>query len=287
MDLLQINKFAGLHDGKRVRFCKTDHLGKEFREIRKLKSEVILISGNGDEGIGIDHIRSMPDNISAWYGQNAGIEHERLHPIPLGLENTFPSKRRGHGVGWPHAVEKLEMLNRPGLALIPADPGKLIYSNFNELTNPAHRSPIKKASKRLPHISWEEPSLNYGEFVQNVLSHEAVICPAGNGIDTHRIYEVLYCGRVAVTFKIADSPLYQQIYGRLPVVILDDVEELDDVKKLEGLIQWARQKPVSPELLDYGYWRSLISSSIPAEFDKHDTVIGRLFNMRGRYRGKF
>lgn len=282
MELLQINKFAELHDGKLVRFCRTDHLAKEFREIRKLKHEVVLISGNSDESIGASQLAEIPDNISRWYCQNLREKHEKLQVIPLGLENTFPCKRKGHGVGWPHAVEKLEILSKIYTSGLLRRPANFIYSNFNERTNPSHRGPVKKISKVLQHVTWEEPTLNYQEFVHKVLDHEAVICPAGNGTDTHRIYEVLYCGRVAVTFKIGDSPLYTEIYGKLPVVILDNIEELADSKKLEELIKRAQQKVVSTELLDYGYWRSLITSSAPAGLKKKDALLRRIFNMHGR-----
>ncbi|MCR8560190.1 hypothetical protein KXD93_21235 [Mucilaginibacter sp. BJC16-A38] len=263
MDLLQINKFANLHDGRQILFCRTEHVRQEFKKIKKLKNEVILISGNSDLGILPGDTAAMPDNIAMWYGQNVLTKHDKLKVIPLGLENTQACRRKEHGTAWPHAAEKLDLLARIGNDLAMVVPSKLLYSNFNQSTNIAHRAPIKEISKKLAHITWEEPSLGYRGFINSVLDHQAVLCPAGNGLDTHRIYEVLYCGRIAVTFRTAVSPLYDELYSRLPVVILDHLEELEDTEKLKERIIAVKERPVSEELLDFGYWQQRIMSGIP------------------------
>ena len=44
-----------------------------------------------------------------------------------------------------------------------------------------------------------------------------VLCPEGTGIDTHRVYESLYCGATPVVLRNSLSHLYE----RLPVCIVD------------------------------------------------------------------
>lgn len=277
MELLQLNKFGDLHNGKDIIFCKTDYLKDEFKKIAKLKNEVILISGNGDEGIGSNFTSLMPDNIRLWYCQNNLTYHEKLISIPIGLENTSVNKRKGHGVAWPHAVEKVRLLNETFNNGVSSTPSKFLYANFNTQTNAMHRDAVKAICIRTPFIRWDEPSLNYTEFIKKVLDHEATICPAGNGIDTHRLYEVLYCNRIAVTFKTGDYPVYKELYEKLPVVILDTAKDLKDYDKLQELVALAHQKKENLELIDFNYWKGL-TTSMADKIDKKNDLFNRFLS---------
>lgn len=260
MDLLQLNKFSNLHNNKNIFFCKTDFLKAEFKTIQKLKNEVILISGNSDINIDSTFISLIPDNIITWYCQNNLVYHDKLRSIPIGLENTFPSKRKGHGVAWPQAKQKIKLLNEISDNIKQQEPSKLLYANFNIQTNIEHRSRIKEICARAEFITLDEPNLDYVTFIDRVLQHEATICPTGNGIDTHRIYEVLYCDRIPVIIKNGDYPVYTDIYDHLPIVILKNTDQLTDAEKLQDLISKAKEKAVKPELLDFQYWQKLIST---------------------------
>jgi hypothetical protein len=278
LELLQLNKFGDLHNGRSIIFCKTDYLKDEFKKIAKLKNEVILISGNGDEGIGSSLISLMPDNIRRWYCQNNLTYHEKLVSIPIGLENTSVNKRKGHGVAWPHAVEKINLLNEVFNDNETGTPSRFLYANFNTETNAEHRNAVKAVCIATPFIHWDEPSLNYPEFIKKVLAHDATICPAGNGIDTHRLYEVLYCKRIAVIFKTGDYPVYKQLYEKLPVVVLDKVEDLKDHDKLQELVAIAHQKKENLELIDFNYWKASIIQAAGNIVPSKESLFKRIFN---------
>jgi len=278
LELLQLNKFGDLHNGKDIIFCKTDFLKAEFKKIAKLKNEVILISGNGDEGIGSSLTSIMPDNIRLWYCQNNLSEHEKLVSIPIGLENTTVNKRKGHGVAWPHAIEKVKLLNEVFNEPETARPANFLYANFNPQTNAEHRNPVKDECLSTPFIHWDEPSLTYPEFIKQVLDHEATICPAGNGIDTHRLYEVLYCKRIAVTFKTGASPIYKQLYEKLPVVVLERIEDLKDRDKLQELMALAQQKKQNLDLIDFNYWKAAITQAAGNIDRSKESLFKRIFN---------
>ena len=55
------------------------------------------------------------------------------------------------------------------------------------------------------------------DFYRNVLQHVAIVCPRGNGRDSHRAWESLYLGRVIITLHSSADKLWDG----LPVVLLD------------------------------------------------------------------
>lgn len=258
MELLQLNKFGDLHNGKSIIFCKTEYLEAAFKAISKIKNRVILISGNSDGEINKTLTTKMPDNILWWYCQNNVTYNERLKSIPIGLENTIINKQKKHGAAWDFAKEKIQLLTQ--LVKTPSvhQPKRFLYANFNIQTNITHRNPISELCKQQSFITWQEPTLNYTEFVNDVLDHEAVLCPAGNGIDTHRLYEILYIGRIPITFKIGNYPVYTDLYDKLPVVVLDSVNDLKDKEKIQELIVLAKEKTNELNLIDFNFWRNQI-----------------------------
>ena len=257
-DFIQINKFSSLHNGQTIIFCKTDYILEEFKYISKLDNKVILITGNSDYSIDDRFINIAPiHNIKAWYAQNALSNADILKPIPIGIENRFPSKRDGHGIGYLDRVkEKEEILNNLHTQTIP---NKFIYANFNINTNINHRKILKTLSIDLPYIDWEEPTLSIFELYSRILDYKMVLCPIGNGIDTHRLWEVLYLNRIPITIKTGNYKLYQ-LYNRLPIIILDNIDQLYNIDLIKNLYKECYNKIFDSNILNINYWIERISS---------------------------
>ena len=66
---------------------------------------------------------------------------------------------------------------------------KYILSSFNELTNFEERSGIAKSLVNNL-IDYKEFS-SVSSYFNNLIDYRYVICPAGNGLDTHRVWESL------------------------------------------------------------------------------------------------
>jgi len=121
------------------------------------------------------------------------------------------------------------------------------------------------------------------KYIEKLLNHEAILCPIGAGIDTHRLWEALYCKRIPVTIncntfrheKVSQSPhhegefwhipplqyeysIYTKLYSKLPIVVLNSYRELFDRKRLERLIQEQKEKEFDTQLLDFNYWEKMI-----------------------------
>jgi hypothetical protein len=249
-DFIQINRFSELHNGENIFFCKTDFLQEAFRFIRGLNREVILISGNSDYCITDELIHHAPHNIKKWFCQNRYSDNKLLESIPLGIENTSECRIDGHGYVWDHAQEKYDILKSPP----NRNPTKFIYSNFNTSTNPPHRNEVKQKCIDLDHITWQKPNLSYQQFVEDILDYEAIICPQGNDRgDNHRIYEVLYLGRVPITFN---KDQYDYLHHLFPTVLINSLEELEDQDNLRLRVEEA--KNINKKSLTFQHWKNII-----------------------------
>jgi len=260
--MIQVNKISQLHDGKNIIFCKTDWVVKEFSYIASLPNDVILVTGNSDYCITDDLVSAAPKNIKKWFCQNRLSDNTLLESIPIGIENTVACKRDGHGYVWDHAHEKNTIL---GSSLVDSPTTKFLYSNFNVSTNLNHRIPIRQISQNNDHITWAEPSQSYMKFVEDILEHEGVVCAQGNDRgDNHRIYETLYLNRIALTFNVEQHKYIHHLY---PTVLIEDLNELSDIKNLKSRISEARNKDVG-EYLKNDYWLEKIYD----EAKKHSII---------------
>lgn len=256
MNVFQLNKLSKLHDGQKIFFTKTDYLIKDFATIGSIENEVILISGNSDFTISDFHAEKIPSNVKAWFATNVTIEHPKIIPIPLGIENFEASVRAEHGVGYKRGKEKEDFINNN----TDREPIGFIYSNCNWGTNPSHRKMVIDISKSTEHITWEEPTLTIPEFFDRILDFEAVLCPQGNGNgDNHRIYETLYLNRIPIT---TGPHVHKSLHHKFPVVLIEDVRLLENYDLMKEQIEIAKTKEWDRNLLDLDYWESKILSMI-------------------------
>jgi hypothetical protein len=248
MNFFELNKLSYLHNRYDIFFCKTDYLLEDFNTISKLKNQVILITGNSDYPI-VDHIlQIMPKNIKKWYATNCLTNSSILQPIPLGLENKQVSKRENHGVGYlERASLKEELLSRK----LNINPNKFIYANFKIESNPSYRIFCKEICNKIEHIDLEENELPLEIFFNRILEYKMVFCPIGNGIDTHRLWEVLYSNRIPIVIKVGNFKIYE-LYEKLPIVILDKIEDLNNKDLIEHKVSKLNYDNL--HMLDINYW---------------------------------
>ena len=252
---LQINLFSHLHDGNRILFCKTDFLSSIFSYISNLSHDIILITGNSDYEINDEIIAKSPGNIKHWFAQNANST--KIHGLPIGLENTIKCKINEHGFVWPHALPKHNLIHSAKDKL----PSKNIYGNFSIGTNPSIRQKVFDICQSNEYITsdiclthQEINKKSYSNYINNILDHKMVVCPEGNGVDSHRVWETLLLGRVPIVRK---SKVMNH-FSDLPILYLDDWDELKNLKSLKQTYESIKCNSV--EKLNFKYWKSLILS---------------------------
>lgn len=269
-DIFCANKLSYLHNkiinNILFRFCKIDYIDQELKYIGTVPNNVILITGNGDYPVD-DRIASMmPVNIVKWYAVNNLTNHPKIITIPLGLENSVPCVRKDHGVRWNRAIQNNKLLkkifNRESdqQQNKQPDPTKLLYLNYSDWTFPEWRKYIKQEASKYSHITIADDR-NYKEYIADMLEHEAIICPRGNGADTHRLWEAIMVGRIPIVF--AEEPteklLYNSLYKYLPVIMLDKVSDLGNKRLLIEKIKEAKNK--SNEMASFNFWDAKIKEN--------------------------
>jgi hypothetical protein len=172
----------------------------------------------------------------------------------MGIENKLESLRLGHGIGYFERVQEKEILLNN---IKNKNPKKFIYSNFNIHTNYGERINYKNISIDCPHIDWEESNLSLHDFFNKMLDYKMILCPVGNGVDTHRLWEVLYSNIIPITVKVNNYGIYK-LYETLPIIILDKIDDLFNYELIEKKYKDVMSNNYNLELINYNYWKDKI-----------------------------
>lgn len=184
-----------------------------------LATPITLVTTDGDNSVP-SQIRSasrLLDHplLERWYTQNydGSTKHAKLRPFPIGFDlHTVRPGRHGPVVG----LTGLQHARVASVAPTRRTPGIL----FDGMAMNAHRQNADhklhctehRHENRMPvDAVWER----YGTYMFGVSPH-------GNGLDSHRTWEMLYLGMVPIVKSSSLDPLY----NGLPVLI---VKEWDDV----------------------------------------------------------
>jgi hypothetical protein len=159
-------------------------------------NDKIIISHNSD------HEVSYSINVKLHLAQNCLINQNNTIPIPIGIEN-----RQWFNHEIFHNIRKMN---------IPKT--KDIYFYFNLKT---HISRINCFNKLKNKLIWNTYKNKEDYFIE-LASHKYSICPRGNGIDTHRIWESLYLNVIPIIIENDFINIYN-----LPIIILKNWDELD------------------------------------------------------------
>jgi hypothetical protein len=226
VDILTIN--APFNNPRTV-FFYPDVLGVFPSVIRFFKNPFVLITHNSDINI-ISHplilfIANHP-LVICWYAQNVCIRHPRVRPLPIGIANS----QWGHG-----ELSVFEPFVEGAVWLKEKD----IYMNFSVNTSPLLREECKRVCESKGIVFLE--SVTFKEHIARLSKYKYCICPEGNGVDTHRLWECLYVKTIPIMLKTDFSMLMVEYY-KLPVILVDSWEslkiELLQCMVKEESVQW-------------------------------------------------
>lgn len=234
-----INKNLALKDNDII-FCKTDFVELLFFALKntdKVKN-LTLITHQSDRKVGNYLNILKPKCISKWFTVNPIISSEDLIPIPLGIANSTSNLniKIDHFLNLKKTKTKIENKN--------------VYANFNLNTNYFHRFKVLKDLKKFEDIKFDiSEKLEIEEYIQKIKENRYIICPEGNGPDTHRFWEVLYLGSIPIVFK----NVHNKNLRNLPAIFIDKIEDINYLNQDLG--------KTSNKKLYFEYWQNLISKN--------------------------
>ena len=184
-----------------VVFIKTDYLEWMMGRI-SFAEATTLVTGVSDVSPSIEICNTICKNphVRKWIGSNIPISHPKIVKLPIGVGevgriNGDPETLRrvyGERVAWDDKTPDI---------CIP------------------HHSDTHASRTTAPTL----PKLPFDEYMREISRHRLVLCQRGNGIDTHRVSEVLLMGSIPVIFH---SQL-DDMYSEWNCVLVDSMDEVD------------------------------------------------------------
>lgn len=183
---------------------------------------------------------------------NKNSNYENTFGLPLGLTNDCDDSPMHKIYG------NKEILIQTISESIDKD--SLLYMNFNPLTFINERNYIwEKFSKN----DWTktgtiENTINGRlRYLREIKSSKFVLCPRGNGIDTHRLWETLYMGSI----PIVKYEKTHHLLTDLPILFINDWSEVN-YDFLNDKFDEIMNKEWNFEKLKISYWENFILKNI-------------------------
>jgi len=189
------------------------------------------------------------------FSTNATPVKDLVMPIPQGLTNNCDDSPLHRVLGNSNLI--LDAL----LSQKHRDPFTgSCYVNFSIDTNESIRSNVVQVARSLPNTVFQRYDMtNEGRtsYLQDLRKYNFVLCPQGNGMDTHRVWETLYMGGYPVVIR---TPYMEKILEILPVVWVSDWKEINENGFLENSWNSLETQIHDTERLRLSWWTSFMQS---------------------------
>lgn len=208
-----LNTSMNIKEGD-VIFSVTDYVHILFKLLKnKNINNLTLITHQSDKKINKRLYKKKPKSIKRWFSVNVNYKVEDLIPIPIGIANHFYNKNLNPN---NFSVElKKKKINK-------------IYLNFNPNTNYLLRSKLIKKYKNNIEFIYRDYASTHEQYIRDLQNIKFVLCPEGNGIETHRFWEALQYKAIPITQK----KLTNENYRNINAIFLDDLNNIE-IKNLD------------------------------------------------------
>jgi hypothetical protein len=212
--------------------------------VARCKPRLIVVH-NGDNQVNYEVLlRFLEENprAHAWILNNI-MTHPRIRSLPIAEQNRM---WRGGRADWEPSVTVCRRVERES---------DVLYT-WCFLSNPIRPVWMKEAMSlrsALPNLDLYPYRLPKEEYEQLLCEAKAVICPPGNGLDTHRAWETLYKGGWALVQNNQHTRRMLEEYPSLPFIPIESPAGLPPVPPAPS--------PFHPMLLRR-FWMTLVESYV-------------------------
>jgi hypothetical protein len=208
----------------------------------------IIISGHGDYHIDDELVEFY--NPKIWFTVNKQTEKPNVYSLPLGITNDTDESDLHPIYGNLDCM--IQVINET------IQKKNLVYMNFNINTYQIERQHVWDLFYHIPWVtigSIENTLNGRRQFLREIKSHDFVLCPRGNGLDTHRLWETLYMESIPIVKR--DIGVLE--FEDLPICFIDSWEEVNP-EFLEKEKERIQNKSWNLEKLKISYWINKIQN---------------------------
>jgi len=123
--------------------------------------------------------------------------------------------------------------------------------NFNISTN-NKRNEVFFKLKEKPFV-YNSKRVSFERYLKDIKSHRFIICPPGNGIDCHRVWESL----IMDSIPLVEKSTAMSYYSNLPIIFIGKWDELNE-DFLEEQYRKIAKKKYNLEKMYFSYWEKKI-----------------------------
>lgn len=231
-----------LHEGDII-YCSSNYLELLFHYLNKVElTNLILISSQSDRAINKKLYQKKPKCISHWFSINVDYENPNLIQIPLGIANEYSPKN-------------IRISDLKNIQNFYQSKENQLYINYQVNTNASEREDLYELFKGKTGVIYKLPNLSIDEYIKDLSKYKFILCPWGNGIDTHRLWEALYLGGIPVT----KHHIAYDKFKDLPIIFVENYEEItfDNLLKMKEKL-----KNKKLEMLNFSFWQKFIQSYV-------------------------
>ena len=232
-------------------YAKTEHRNEALWIIlENPNKKFTLVTHNSDVSL---YPQSIPHNLNRWFAQNRCWNHPRVFSLPIGLENKhwFPYKTNVM-INTPYCKDRLVK------AFVQCNPD----------THPERKKLIKSMNHDAVdmHQGSNGNEKTHGLFMNNLAKYAFCVCPRGNGIDTHRLWEALYMGCIPIVKNYIAHEFYYQDREemkthQLPIVTVEDWSQITP-DFLQDQYNKIHSSAFVSNLLSMQYWAERINDAV-------------------------
>ncbi len=226
-----------------VIFLKSDSINIYFNYFHsQINNRYILITHNSDFIIEEKHRKLFDNKIIHWFGQNLNFPIDKnFSLLPIGLEN----KRYLNNGVLSHFKRYQNEIKT-----------SLILSSFNEGTN-KERSIVQEIIKKNKLVT-NKKFPNHKTYIKHMSTFKYNVCPPGNGLDTHRIWESLMVNTIPIVVKTKFTSNLEKL--GIPGLYLDKWSDLNNFndEELNNFYKEMTEKNNFKTFLFFDFWKDRI-----------------------------
>ncbi len=202
---------------KDIIFVRSDFLKTFFaNKHSKIKNSYILISHNDDTDIDENYAKFIDEKIIHWFAQNLCFKHEKVTPLPIGIQNLrYNETGKLKYFTQINFRKEKEFLIRYGFSTRSHSERILAEENLKKSTI------AKKISNQTQSTS------NQDKYMEVVKNSYFLASPRGRGTDCHRTWEAIYLKTIPIVSRSVATEYFENI--GLPILLIDSWDKIADM----------------------------------------------------------